>query len=75
METKLECSNGFVEIERIIDEDNKEGVKLTTNIDDEGTLGLTLTYDCKSKADASYQNLSKENPDKLQAGILQMLGL
>ena len=71
---KLECSKGWVKVERLIDED-KEAVKLTTNIDDEGGLGLTLSYDEMEKADKSFKNLSNQNPDELQVAILQMLGL
>jgi len=71
---KLECSKGWVKVERLIDED-KEAVKLTTNIDDEGELGLTLSYDEIEKADKSFKNLSNQNPDELQVAILQMLGL
>lgn len=71
---KLECSKGWVKVERLIDED-KEAVKLTTNIDDEGELGLTLFYDEIEKADKSFKNLSNQNPDELQVAILQMLGL
>ena len=71
---KLECSKGWVKVERLIDED-KEAVKLTTNIDDEGELGLTLSYDEMEKADKSFKNLSNQNPDELQVAILQMLGL
>lgn len=71
---KLECSNGWVEIERVIDEDSyKEGVKLTTDIDD-GELSLTLSYDCKDKAYTSFKNLYKSNPDELKSAILQMIG-
>jgi uncharacterized protein VirK/YbjX len=73
MKTKLKCSNGWVKIERIIDEE--ESVKLTTNMDDEGELALTLSYDCENKANTSFDNLSKSKPDELQAGILKMLGL
>ena len=71
---KLECSKGWVKVERLIDED-KEAVKLTTNIDDEGELGLTLSYDEIEKADKSFKNLWNQNPDELQVAILQMLGL
>ena len=71
---KIECSKGWVKVERLIDE-QKESVKLTTNIDDEGELGLTLSYDAIEKADKSFNNLSKQNPDELQVAILQMLGL
>jgi len=71
---KLECSKGWVKVERLIDEE-KEAVKLTTNIDDEGELGLTLSYDAIEKADKSFNNLLKQNPDELQVAILQMLGL
>ncbi len=71
---KLECSKGWVKVERLIDE-YKEAVKLTTNIDDEGELGLTLSYDEIEKADKSFKNLSNQNPDELQVAILQMLGL
>lgn len=74
MENKLECKNGWVKIQRTIDEDN-ESVKLTTNIDDEGEMALTLSYDSTIKADTSFENLSKRNPDELKAGIMQMLGL
>jgi hypothetical protein len=75
MKTKLKCLNGWVKIERIIDEEEKESVKLTTNMDDEGELALTLSYDCENKANTSFDNLSKSKPDELQAGILKMLGL
>jgi hypothetical protein len=75
MKTKLKCSNGWVKIERIIDEEEKESVKLTTNMDDEGELALTLSYDCENKANTSFDNLSKSKPDELQSGILKMLGL
>jgi len=75
MKTKLKCSNRWVKIERIIDEEEKESVKLTTNMDDEGELALTLSYDCENKANTSFDNLSKSKPDELQAGILKMLGL
>ena len=76
MKTKLECSNGWVKIERVIDEDSEqEGVKLTNNMDDEGELSLTLSYDCEDKANTSFDNLSKAKPDELQAAILQMLGV
>lgn len=71
---KLECSKGWVKIERLIDEE-KEAVRLITNIDEEGELGLTLYYDGVEKADKSFNNLSKQNPDELQVAILQMLGL
>lgn len=71
---KLECSKGWVKIERLIDEE-KEAVRLITNIDEEGELGLTLSYDGVEKADKSFNNLSKQNPDELQVAILQMLGL
>lgn len=74
MENQLECTNGWVKIKRIIDED-KESVKLTTNINDEGEMSLTLSYDCESKADTAFENLSKSNPDELKAGVMQMLGL
>ena len=72
-ETKLECSNGWVKIERITDE--RESVKLTTNIHNEGKLTLRLNYDCEKKANTSFDYLSKLNPDDLQAGILENLGL
>ena len=65
---------GWVKVERLIEEE-KEAVKLTTNIDDEGELGLTLSYDEIEKANKSFDNLSKQNPDELQVAILQMLGL
>jgi len=71
---KLECTKGWVKVERLIEEE-KEAVKLTTNIDDEGELGLTLSYDEIEKANKSFDNLSKQNPDELQVAILQMLGL
>ena len=74
MKNKLECINGWVKIQRIIDEENKESVKITTNIDDDGEMSLTLSYDCKIKADKSFENLSKSNPDKLKLGVMQMLG-
>ena len=74
METRLECSNGWVKIERVI-EDESEGVNLITNMDDEGELALTLSYDCEETANTSFYNLSKSKPDELQAAILQMLGL
>ena len=74
METRLECSNGWVKIERVI-EDESEGVNLITNMDDEGELSLTLSYDCEETANTSFNNLSKSKPDELQAAILQMLGL
>lgn len=73
-EIKIEYSKGWVKVERLIYE-GKEAVKLTTNIDDEGELGLTLSYDAIEKADKSFKNLSKQNPDYLQVAILQMLGL
>ena len=73
MKTKLECSNGWVKIERITDE--RESVKLTTNIHNEGKLTLRLNYDCEKKANTSFDNLSKLNPDDLQAGILEQLSL
>jgi hypothetical protein len=73
MKTKLECSNGWVKIERVTDE--RESVKLTTNIHDEGKLTLRLNYDCEKKANTSFDNLSKLNPDDLQAGILEQLSL
>lgn len=75
METKLECKNGWVRIQRIIDEESNESVKILTNIDDDCEIGLTLSYDCKSKADKAFENLSKSNPDKLKDGVMQMLGL
>ena len=75
MKTKLKCSNGWVKIERIIDEEEKESVKLTINMDDEGDLALTLSYDCENKANTSFDNLSKSKPDELQAGISKMLDL
>jgi hypothetical protein len=75
METKLECTNGYVKIQRIVDEENNESVKLTTNIEDEGEMALTLSYDCAIKADTSFKNLSKANPDELKVGVVQMLGL
>lgn len=74
MKTRLECSNGWVEVERVIEEES-EGVKLTTNMEDEGELALTLSYNCEEKANTSFKNLSKAKPDELQAAILQMLGL
>ena len=67
--TKLDCSKGWVKIERL-----KESVKLT-NMDDKGELVLTLSYDCEDKANISFDNLSKTKPDELQAAVLQMLGL
>lgn len=73
--TKLDCSKGWVKIERLIDDEEKESVKLTTNMDDEGELALTLSYDCEDKANTSFNNLSKTKPDELQAAILQVLGL
>jgi hypothetical protein len=72
-ETKLECSNGWVKIERITDE--RESVKLTTNIHNRGELTLRLNYDLEKKANTSFDTLSKSNPDDLQAGILENLGL
>lgn len=75
METKLECTNGYVKIQRFVDEENKESVKLITNIEDDGEIGLTLSYDCATKADKSFENLSKANPEELKAGVMQMLGL
>ncbi len=75
MENKLDCSDGWVKIQRIIDEENNESVKILTNIDDDGEIGLTLNYDCKRKADKSFKNLSKSNPDKLKAGVMKVLGL
>ena len=72
-ETKLECSNGWVKIERVTDE--RESVKLTTNIHNEGKLTLRLNYDCENKANTSFDYLSKLNPDDLQAGILEQLSL
>ena len=74
MKTKLECLDGWVEIERII-EDGDYGVKLTTNMEDEGELVFTLSYDCRDKADSLFNNLSKANPNELQAAILQMVGI
>lgn len=71
---KLKCSNGWVKVERLIDEE-KESVKVTTNIDDEGEIGLTISYNTTDKANNSFNNLSKQNPDELQAAILQTLGL
>jgi len=73
MKTKLECSNGWVKIERVTDE--RESVKLTTNIHNEGKLTLRLNYDCEKKANTSFDYLSKLNPDDLQAGILEQLSL
>jgi hypothetical protein len=73
MKTKLECSNGWVKIERVTDE--RESVKLTTNIHNEGKLTLRLNYDCEKKANTSFNYLSKLNPDDLQAGILEQLSL
>ena len=73
MKTKLECSNGWVKIERVTDE--RESVKLTTNIHNEGKLTLRLNYDCEKKAKTSFDYLSKLNPDDLQAGILEQLSL
>ena len=76
MKRKIECSKGWVEIERVMDEDSEhKGVKLTTNMDDEGELALTLNYDCEDKANTSFDKLSKAKPDELQSAILQMLGL
>jgi len=72
-ETKLECSNGWVKIEIVTDE--RESVKLTTNIHNELKLTLRLNYDCEKKAKTSFDTLSKSNPDDLQSGILKNLGL
>jgi hypothetical protein len=71
--TKLESSNGWVKIERVTDE--RESVKLTTNIHNEGKLTLRLNYDCEKKANTSFDYLSKLNPNDLQAGILEQLSL
>jgi hypothetical protein len=72
-ETKLDSSNGWVKIEIVTDE--RESVKLTTNIHNEGKLTLRLNYDCEKKANTSFDYLSKLNPDDLQAGILKQLSL
>ena len=72
-ETKLESSNGWVKIEIVTDE--RESVKLTTNIHNELKLTLRLNYDCEKKAKTSFDTLSKSNPDDLQSGILKNLGL
>ena len=54
-ETKLECSNGWVKIERVTDE--RESVKLTTNIHNRGELTLRLNYDSEKKANTSFDTL------------------
>jgi hypothetical protein len=72
-ETKLECSNGWVKIERVTD--GKESVKLTTYKDNGVKLTLTLNYDSEKKANTSFDTLSKSNPDDLQAGIFENIGL
>ena len=73
MENQLECTNGWIKIKRTIDND-KESVVFTTNIDDDAEMSLTFYYDCESKADTAFENLSKSNSDELRNKVLQILG-
>ncbi len=73
METKLECKDGWVKIQRIIDE-GKESVKIITNTENDREIGLTFSYYSESAADSTFENLSKSNPDELRDAIMETVG-